>query len=387
MTLSDPVVFPCSLGALLDRRGELPSIFQATELLRSGARSWLQQHPDKEDQEKLAWLHEWTMTYLLKRIELVQPRGSEMGTFSRRSHLSIIRRMPWIGKPKPRFDSQRSCLTYCRMSVTCNEYPNNFAAHVTFVAQVLTDDPDRVLADPGAESEFDWLLETVCRRFLPYYKLKGTKRDRTGNEMSSTDCGIDPEHLAHLLHQLSRRQAWDFHSALLDRIALGIDTVPTPAFSTLFIPLLAKLADHFKSDPEHMSRYETFFQRIVRTFQTRCVQLKPTTGTWACDPEGCGRCKDCQKLDDFLRDPRRPVELFPVSKNRRMHLHQLLEDTGHSHETNRNTKPETLVVKKKISTSQRVSQQWEARVTESEKLLRDMDQTVLQKLLGSNMQR
>lgn len=108
--------------------------------------------------------------------------------------------------------------------------------------------------------------------------------------------------------------------------------------------------------PEHVNRYEELFRKVLESYRIRYIQPKPAGGTWAYRPDGCGRCIDCRKLDAFLSHPSQKTERFPVSNRRGMHLHELLDSTGHSHVTDRASYPETLVVTKRQSNSHRVSQ-------------------------------
>lgn len=228
------------------------------------------------------------------------------------------------------------------------------------------------------------MLETVCTKFSVHHQLIGIKHDRFGIE---TEGIADAKDMALLLHQLSQKEEWNFHAALLGRVILGIDSVAVGTFQTFFIPLFAKLTSHLNSKPDQFRQHREFFRQSMQTFRVRCIRRKPAgDGNWACAPESFRCCKICIKLDDFLCNPSKEVERFPLSKTDRHHLHQCLNDSQHSHVTDRSTLPETLVVKKAPSPSLRTFQEWEARVKEGEKLLRAIDQDVLKDLLGEQIQ-
>jgi hypothetical protein len=62
------------------------------------------------------------------------------------------------------------------------------------------------------------------------------------------------------------------------------------------------------------------------------------------------QCKDCQSLKNFLEDKNQREAIFPLAKNRRMHLHQRLESLNIpvTHETLRIGSPQKLVLTKTI---------------------------------------
>lgn len=235
-----------------------------------------------------------------------------------------------------------------------------------------------------AKEEFDWLVETVCTKFTLEDTREVTKQVHSGKEISSginASCLTNPAHVVLLLHQLAGKAEWGHHEALLKRLMHCIEHMRTELFP-IFMPVLAALSVYMKEFPDHVSHYEELFQKMLESYRIRYIQPRPAGGTWACRPEGCGRCIDCRKLDAFLSHPFQQTEYFPVSNARRMHLHRLLDTTGLSHVTDRASHPQTLVVTKRQSDSHRVSQDWLKRVTEGEMLLKGLDQGLLQKLLG-----
>ena len=73
------------------------------------------------------------------------------------------------------------------------------------------------------------------------------------------------------------------------------------------------------------------------------------------------RCADCQELVKFLRDPQEQVHRFPVRKDRRQHLHQMIEthECDVEHVTERRGSPQTLVCTKNTASFQRRVRQYE----------------------------
>lgn len=151
-------------------------------------------------------------------------------------------------------------------------------------------------------------------------------------------------------------------------------------FEDFFLPLLRNLIQ--SQVPLSKPGYQRLFRQVLLTYAQRYVQTEPASGDWACEPEGCG-CSDCDRLDRFLADPSLESKRFPVSKTRRHHLHCMLNDTEYSHETDRRG-VETLVVTKPASRSQAKYEQWKKRFFKARQEIKQLDQRVLQELLGED---
>lgn len=258
---------------------------------------------------------------------------------------------------------------------------DEFAMRLAFIAYILSTYSDETIEDKGARPGLNRLVEVTCTRFVVQCRQTGTKRDRFGAEISSTvECSSYPDDVALVLRQLSDSEDWRDHDRLLDRLSLSSESVHTFAFPAFFLPLLAALVTRLQSFPDHVSRYKELFRTVLRNYRLRYIQSKPPGGDWARASEGCGEryCHDCKKLDIFLLDPIKEIERFAVSSSDRAHLHQQLDRTGHSHITDTSG---TLVVKKAQSALHNASMEWEVGVTEGEKVLRAMDQEILEELL------
>lgn len=236
-----------------------------------------------------------------------------------------------------------------------------------------------------AREEFDWLVETVCTKFSLDNARKAFKPDHSGKDSfvgTTVPCLIDPLYVVLLLQQLACKAEWKHHGALLKRVANGIESMPPELFPNFFMPVLMRLSKYLQQSPDHVCHYTELFQKLLEFYRIRYIQPKPVSDTWACHPNGCGRCIDCRKLDAFLSSPSQTIEHFPVSNSRRMHLHQRLNSTTHKHVTDRSSYQETLVVTKTQSNSHRAFQDWQKRVMEGEMLLNCLDQGQLKMLLG-----
>lgn len=272
-------------------------------------------------------------------------------------------------------------LTSCSILTIVKRNPDSFAVLTAFVSKLQADYSVEKLIEKGAKDELDSLVEDLCHGFALECQQTGIKRDRSGNETSSIEPLVGSEDVALLLHQLCQQERWVLHQALLDRLTPSLKSIPVEALSAFFIPLLMQLATQLRAHPGQIHRYRDLIYLIIRAYKVRYVQSKPANGNLACSPVGCDYCSDCRKLDAFLGSRTKEIERFSVGKAKRHHLHELLNDTRHSHETDRSTYPETLVVKKAPSKAQRVFKAWEARCVEAERVLGAMDQDMLKQIL------
>jgi len=86
-------------------------------------------------------------------------------------------------------------------------------------------------------------------------------------------------------------------------------------------------------------------------------------GVTSCD------CADCVMLDAFLRDPRRERERFPLRKDRRLHLHRIIdhEQLDTTHQTERRGSPHTLVCTKTDGSYRRACERHRGDITRRER--------------------
>jgi predicted 2-oxoglutarate/Fe(II)-dependent dioxygenase YbiX len=71
-------------------------------------------------------------------------------------------------------------------------------------------------------------------------------------------------------------------------------------------------------------------------------------------------CADCTELKKFLKDPKEKVHRFPIRKERRQHLHQIIDrhQCDVTHVTERKGSPQTLVCTKTTASFQRSLQKY-----------------------------
>lgn len=187
-----------------------------------------------------------------------------------------------------------------------------------------------------------------------------SKRPAPGTDTNSNpiECLMHGPDVDVLLHYLYTKDLTDqFMSVYVKLIheASGCDLV---AFDAFYFPLLSALIIRQTRQTGLLQKHKTLFRGILSLYIKRYVQVEPPAGSWARDPEGCGgSCHDCESLDKFLMDPTLISKRFAVSSNRRHHLHSMLNDTGHKHETERG-RFETLVVTKRIDSADKKHEKW-----------------------------
>ncbi len=117
----------------------------------------------------------------------------------------------------------------------------------------------------------------------------------------------------------------------------------------MFQDLAAVLGRHGEQQPlATPPLWQQAYQSLLREYLRTCVgELPPERRVVAIRTVPC-LCGDCAALNGFLADPSREVGRFPMGKARRRHVHSQLERhyIDCTHETERWSKPETLVVTK-----------------------------------------
>jgi hypothetical protein len=203
---------------------------------------------------------------------------------------------------------------------------------------------------------------------------------------------IDPVRLSTLFLD-SITHSWDDLLMVLSlKIAAQASSIPPIEFNPLWLPFLDKLLGVLTrtSTPLSTPRYQQVFLVILESYLDRYVGQEPSAEVdWTLPLVGC-HCVDCSGLNQFLGSATRTTTGFSVGKKRRQHLHQVLDGLGGActHETNRRTYPETLVVTKKASKAEQARIEWAARFKKAqEQLGRFEDPEGLQTLLGADYQR
>ena len=196
--------------------------------------------------------------------------------------------------------------------------------------------------------------------FLPRFSVECrsvTKRGRSESDIppNPVQCLVSADDVALLLVLLDRQKAETETLTLVRRLEIEAGKVDVVAFESFFLPLLETLIVKIPWTPDHVTCYKNLFRTTLLMYATRFVQIEPQVGDWTDKARGCGsqRCLDCPQLDHFLLNASQQSMRFRVSKNRRQHLHQMLEGTNIRHVTDRRGK-ETLVVMKLASVAKEI---------------------------------
>ena len=233
----------------------------------------------------------------------------------------------------------------------------------------------------------DVILETYSD-FLPGFSVECrsvAKRGRSESDIppSPVQCLVGGSDVAVLLMLLDRPKTEVEALNLVKKMEAEAGIVDIVAFESFFLPLLEALIVLLpRASSEQFNRYKKLFRTTLLMYAMRFVQIEPQAGNWTNTPRGCGssRCQDCPQLGHFLVNASQQSLRFPVSRNRRQHLHQRLDRTNIKHDTDRRG-GDTLVVTKLASPSMAKHEQWQKRFSKAEEQIKKLNQRILKQLL------
>jgi predicted 2-oxoglutarate/Fe(II)-dependent dioxygenase YbiX len=215
------------------------------------------------------------------------------------------------------------------------------------------------------------LLEHVC-----LFKSKHKK------EWSEACAILAPEAVAALETIDRQRDDWRAHG--LNRADL-LARLSRALLASQQTELFARVVDHSLATPKKyplrpahvdaLNSLRPWLQKhvtkpcgVLSRWLTSCrEQLEALTAKMPAEPADFRRdadisckCADCKALIEFLKSPKERVGRFPVRKERRQHLHQIIErnQCDVSHVTERLGSPQTLVCTKNTASYQRKLQQY-----------------------------
>ena len=123
-----------------------------------------------------------------------------------------------------------------------------------------------------------------------------------------------------------------------------LTSVQIPALTSLY-PWLKR---NVKASPPALARW---LDSCRKRLESRASQSPQRPADWRRAARLSCDCADCSELARFLRDPSQQVHRFRVRKDRRQHLHQVIERNrcDVDHVTDRRGSPQTLVCTKNIA--------------------------------------
>lgn len=239
------------------------------------------------------------------------------------------------------------------------------------------------------------IYRDVLNDLIPIFKLEiitpSTKRqqysymmyDRADREVKLPSL-MEGNDLACLIDHCRSMGLIVEQESILGKLLSGANTVDVSAFGTLLIPFLTHLLKLLNLDKTstHDPVIRFFFQRTIDTYVRRYVNLESSKPSdWSQPRRGCD-CADDRELDIFLIDPKQKVGRFAVNKKRRGHLHDRLNSTECTHETERRGSPQTLVVTKTHGAWQKTHRVWQQRCKTASQIFYAMGLQALENLLG-----
>ena len=233
------------------------------------------------------------------------------------------------------------------------------------------------------------LLETLC-----------LQRDKNADRINV--CKEIAEHAVNALQRFdTHSSANDWHVERIDRAGILVSLVKSLISVDCTEPL-NELLDHTLTDvktydltdahlaaifalEDWLPRKLSKAGRVVRRWLDHCrTELEQRTEHAPAPPNDWRRadtlpctCADCKELSRFLADPSESVHRFKVSKDRRQHLHRII-DNGRcdlTHVTTRAGSPHTLVCTKTTASYQAACKNY-ARDKENLKRLRTLEQKI-----------
>ncbi|KAI0600815.1 hypothetical protein F4775DRAFT_505890 [Biscogniauxia sp. FL1348] len=184
--------------------------------------------------------------------------------------------------------------------------------------------------------------------------------------------------------QLGLKEHMDMFLTGLSKQASLIDG---ESFHKIWLPLLVDLIPEFERYNANLSApgWQILYISTLSAYLYNYVRLRPANQAPVQKAVYCRKeyCQDCRALNAFLANDAETTTRFPVNKQRRHHIHSQLDSiiSGCTHETDRLSRPETLVVTK-VNTAQTALSQWSARRQQALGHLAVLDQGKLRTLLG-----
>lgn len=166
-------------------------------------------------------------------------------------------------------------------------------------------------------------------------------------------------------------------------INLTFESQRAEMFCAISVPVLER-AQSLAAESSDLNReeFQRMYRGILQGYLKYFVKKQPSAfQNWARDRVTC-TCGDCWRLNLFLVSATQQVARFPVSKNKRHHLHRILDNNrvDCTHITERII-PETLVVTKRDK-GKAAYDAWLSRCKEAHEALQRFDQDALRELLG-----
>ncbi|KAK3328671.1 hypothetical protein B0T19DRAFT_442560 [Cercophora scortea] len=203
---------------------------------------------------------------------------------------------------------------------------------------------------------------------------------------------LNPERLALLFAHCIQYKWEDLTMQLSFKLVAQVNNITPSELAPFWLPFLHSLIRTLETAgiPLSTPRYQQIAGAILEAYVDNYVGAEPANASPnLAQPTVPCCCRDCTELNQFLAAPNERTARFPVSKPRRHHLHQQLDNmrANCTHTTERHTHPETLVVTKQLRAQEVASTDWQARFAAARVEMAKFDASKLRMLLGADYER
>ena len=181
---------------------------------------------------------------------------------------------------------------------------------------------------------------------------------------------LDPQFLENLLRALQRFKGGALCGAAAEKIASRPE-IYCPV--TLVVPAIERICAGRGQQTAAVDSSVRHLWTSAAEFLLQCSEIPPKPPLdWRLNIELSCSCPDCRELQTFARDPAERVHRFRVRKERRRHLHNMIDRhrLDMTHATERAGSPQTLVCTKDRRTFDRRMQQYQDEIAAMLRLVR-----------------
>ncbi|KAI5920064.1 hypothetical protein F4810DRAFT_684590 [Camillea tinctor] len=248
----------------------------------------------------------------------------------------------------------------------------------------------------AAESIYDHLAMLTISQ-IKYHSLKALKfPEAKKGKVSHVAVAIaDTDYVAYdsffeFICSLFQFKLAKHMDMFLSNLSAQAILIQDESFHSIWLPLLVDLIPVLEKYNANLSApgWQQLYNSVLSAYLYNYVKIKPVNQPRIQRRVFCRKdCKDCRILNAFLGNDAETVAEFPVNRQRRHHIHSQLDSirSGCTHETARDTIPETLVVVKR-NTAQFAERKWHEREIKALENLAVFNQEKLRVLLGNSYQ-
>ena len=194
-------------------------------------------------------------------------------------------------------------------------------------------------------------------------------RETFGWEPEEQRSPLSPQFVVHLLEGLQRFKSGILCGAAAEKIASRLETF-SPV--TVIVPAIEQICSRARQKTVAVDSSVALLWTSVAEFLLGRSEAPPGPPTdWRLNVELSCSCPDCQELQYFALDPAERVHRFRVKKERRRHLHSVIDThrLDMTHVTDRVGSPQALVCTKDRRSFDRQMKQYQDEITAMRTLL------------------